>query len=154
VTLRFERGTAFAQHVITMRSQLRALVTIARCMPAAGGSKWDDPALRAHVGRLEAAVDGLWRMTQQGIAEAEATGTPPASGPAVKLRYSELTQEIADLALKTLGRPALGGAAFQGIEGAEVARDYLWSLQYTIAAGTSQIQRNLIAERLLGMPRR
>ena len=154
VTLRFERGTAFAQHVITMRSQLRALVTIARCMPAPGGSKWDDPALRAHVGRLEAAVDGLWRMTQQGIAEAEATGTPPASGPAVKLRYSELTQEIADLALRTLGRPALGGATFQGIEGAEVARDYLWSLQYTIAAGTSQIQRNLIAERLLGMPRR
>jgi len=154
VTLRFERGTAFAQHVITMRSQLRALVTIARCMPAAGGSTWGDPALRAHVGRLEAAVDGLWRMTQQGIAEAEATGTPPASGPAVKIRYSELTQEIADLALRTLGRPALGGAAFRGIEGAEVARDYLWSLQYTIAAGTSQIQRNLIAERILGMPRR
>src|SRR5688572_7715626 len=32
-------------------------------------------------------------------------------------------------------------------------RAYLWSLQYTIAAGTSQIQRNLIAERILGMPR-
>jgi alkylation response protein AidB-like acyl-CoA dehydrogenase len=32
-------------------------------------------------------------------------------------------------------------------------REYLWSLQYTIAAGTSQIQRNLIAERILGLPR-
>ena len=32
-------------------------------------------------------------------------------------------------------------------------RDYLWAFQYTIAAGTSQIQRNLIAERILGMPK-
>ena len=36
---------------------------------------------------------------------------------------------------------------------AAVWSDDLWSLQYTIAAGTSQIQRNLIAERILGMPK-
>jgi len=34
-----------------------------------------------------------------------------------------------------------------------VVHDYLWSFQYTIAAGTSQIQRNLIAERILGLPK-
>jgi len=34
-----------------------------------------------------------------------------------------------------------------------VVHDYLWSFQSTIAAGTSQIQRNLIAERILGMPK-
>ena len=34
----------------------------------------------------------------------------------------------------------------------DAVREYLWSLQYTIAAGTSQIQRNLIAERILGLP--
>ena len=44
-------------------------------------------------------------------------------------------------------------AHVDGVDGAEAVRDYLWSLQYTIAAGTSQIQRNLIAERILGMPR-
>jgi len=36
---------------------------------------------------------------------------------------------------------------------AQILRDYLWSFQFTIAAGTSQIQRNLISERILGMPR-
>ena len=43
-----------------------------------------------HVGRLEASVEALWRMTQMGIAEAERTGMPAPIGSAVKLRYSEL----------------------------------------------------------------
>jgi alkylation response protein AidB-like acyl-CoA dehydrogenase len=145
VTLRFERGTAFAQHIITLRAQIRALVELAREISA-----WDDIALRTRVGRLEANVDALWRMTQRGIAEAERTGMPAPSGSATKLRYSELAQEIADLTLRTIGRPMLTGA---GERARDAVRDYLWSLQFTIAAGTSQIQRNLIAERILGMPR-
>jgi alkylation response protein AidB-like acyl-CoA dehydrogenase len=144
VTLRFERGTAFAQHIITMRSQLRTLVALAR------GTASDNVSFRMHVGRLEANVDALWRMTQMGISEAERTGMPAATGSAVKLRYSELMQAITDLTLRVIGRPVLAGA---GERARDAARDYLWSLQYTIAAGTSQIQRNLIAERILGMPR-
>jgi alkylation response protein AidB-like acyl-CoA dehydrogenase len=143
VTLRFERGTAFAQHIISLRSQLRGLVRLAVEL-----DRWDDP-LRLHVGRLEANVDGLWRMTQRGIAEAEATGMPSPSGSAVKLRFSELSQELSELAVRVLGRLAIGATG----EAVESVRAYLWSLQYTIAAGTSQIQRNLIAERILGMPR-
>jgi alkylation response protein AidB-like acyl-CoA dehydrogenase len=150
VTLRFERGTAFAQHIITLRSQIRALVALALTTPAESGSAWDDISLRKHVGRLQAGVDGLWCMTQMGIAEAERTEMPAPTGSAVKLRYSELAQEIADLTLRIIGRPVLAG-----VEGRarDAAREYLWSLQFTIAAGTSQIQRNLIAERILGMPR-
>jgi alkylation response protein AidB-like acyl-CoA dehydrogenase len=66
------------------------------------------------------------------------------------LRYSELAQELTDLTLRTIGRVALAGTEGRA---RTAARDYLWSLQFTIAAGTSQIQRNLIAERILGMPR-
>jgi alkylation response protein AidB-like acyl-CoA dehydrogenase len=150
VTLRFERGTAFAQHVITLRSQIRSLVEVAIATPAGGATAWDDVSLRKHVGRLQANVEALWRMTQMGIAEAERTGTPAPSGSAVKLRYSELAQEIADLTLRTIGRAASAGVSERS---RLAAREYLWSLQYTIAAGTSQIQRNLIAERILGMPR-
>jgi alkylation response protein AidB-like acyl-CoA dehydrogenase len=156
VTLRFERGTAFAQHIITVRSQIRDLVALAQRLPASGGTAWDDAALRAHVGRLEANAEGLWRMTQRGITEAEETGMPAPSGSALKLRFSELTQELSELAVRVLGRLAIGGVRVgddDGVNGAEAARAYLWSLQYTIAAGTSQIQRNLIAERILGMPK-
>jgi len=153
VTLRFERGTAFAQHIINLRSQLRRLVRMAGQIPSATGTAWDDPVLQAQVGHLEAGVEALWRMTQKGIADAEATGMPAPSGSAVKLRFSELSQELSELAVAVLGPLALGGVRLDGTDGVEVAREYLWSLQYTIAAGTSQIQRNLIAERVLGLPR-
>jgi alkylation response protein AidB-like acyl-CoA dehydrogenase len=163
VTLRFERGTAFAQHVITLRAQLRKLVALARSRRTDTGVAWDSDELRHRVGRLEASIEALWRMTQMGIAEAEATGGPAPSGSAVKLRYSELTQELADLAMRIIGPPVMGRAtighpevadiAAGDIDTAEAVREYLWSLQYTIAAGTSQIQRNLIAERILGLPR-
>ena len=157
VTLRFERGTAFAQHIITLRSQLRRLVALAL---AGGGGRdcvaWDDLGLRRRVGRLDAGVEALWRMTQMCITEAEETGVPSPLGSAVKLRYSELGQEIAELTMRLLGRGVIGTApddATAGAATAEIVREYLWSFQFTIAAGTSQIQRNLVAERILGMPK-
>ena len=65
----------------------------------------------AQVGRLDASVDALWRMTQMGIAEAERTGMPAPTGSAVKLRYSECMQEITELTLRTIGRPARAASA-------------------------------------------
>jgi len=153
VTLRFERGTAFAQHIITMRAQLRKLVALALERAQVPGSGWDSDEIRAKVGRMAASVDALWRMTQMCISEAERIGAPAVFGSAVKLRYSELSQEITDLAMRLVGEPIVGRADVGGIPTAEIVREYLWSLQYTIAAGTSQIQRNLIAERILGLPR-
>jgi alkylation response protein AidB-like acyl-CoA dehydrogenase len=147
VTLRFERGTAFAQHIITLRSQLRRLVGLAREQGA-----WDDHGFRRHVGRLDARIEGLWRVTQRCVTEAEATGLPSPLGSAVKLGYSELGQEIAKLGMRLLGRRVLGAAGPETDE-ARIVHDYLWAFQNTIAAGTSQIQRNLIAERILGMPK-
>ena len=153
VTLRFERGTAFAQHIITLRTQVRRLVELARSGLAASDADWDSDDVRGRIGRLAAQVEALWRMTQMCIAEAERTGAPAQFGSAVKLRYSELSQEIASLALRLIGRPMLGRSDLSGLPVSEIVREFLWSLQYTIAAGTSQIQRNLIAERILGLPK-
>lgn len=153
VTLRFERGTAFAQHIITLRSQVRRLIQLARSGATKSDASWDSDDIRIRIGRLEAQIEALWRMTQMCISEAERTGAPAQFGSAVKLRYSELSQEIASLALHLIGRPILGRGDLPGLPIADVVREYLWSLQYTIAAGTSQIQRNLIAERILGLPK-
>ena len=149
VTLRFERGTSFAQHIIALREQLRRLVALVVAQPG----RWDDPILRDRVGHLSAHVEALWRLTQLCVSEAERSGVPSLLGSAVKLRYSELYQEVGELGMEILGRDAL---AIEGTEGwpiREMLHDYLWSIQFTISGGTSQVQRNIIAERILGLPK-
>ena len=51
------------------------------------------------------------------------------------------------------GGNALGAAAGSPLPVAELLHDYLWALQFTISGGTSQVQRNIIGERILGLPR-
>lgn len=153
VTLRFERGTAFASHTIEMRETLHALVAMAKQRYVGSATAWEDAGLRRDVGAMAAEVSALWRMTQLSIAEVERTGAPAEFGSAIKLRYSELVQDIADLFVRVAGRPAIAGAVIAGEDTSVRVHDYLWWLHTTIAAGTSQIQRNLIAERILGLPK-
>src|SRR5690606_22431977 len=109
--------------------------------------------LRQRVGLLEANVEALWRLTQMAVSEADRTGVPSLVGSAVKLRYSELYQEIGELGMQLLGREALSMEDAADLPLAELLHDYLWSIQFTISGGTSQIQRDIIAERILGLPR-
>ena len=79
---------------------------------------------------------------------------PALVGSAVKLRYSELYQEIGTLGMDAAGTARPGAAATStGAPTQEMLHDYLWALQFTISGGTSQVQRNIIAERILGLPR-
>lgn len=142
VTLSFERGTAFAGEVVACRRTLAEVAAEAR----ANGS-WDDPVVRRGLGRLHAEFTALWRLVQWNVSEAAASGSVPGAGGSVfKLRYSHARQELYDAAAEVLGPDAL-----------DLARPWtvqrLSSLSYTIAAGTSQIQRNIVAERILGLPR-
>ncbi|MGW1600236.1 acyl-CoA dehydrogenase family protein [Streptomyces eurythermus] len=142
VTLSFERGTAFAGEVVACRRVLASLARAAR-----DNGRWDDPVLRRALARLEAEFRALWRLVQWNVSEAEATGGVPGAGGSVfKLRYSHARQELYDTAADVLGADALD------LDRPWVP-DRLSALSYTIAAGTSQIQRSIVAERILGLPR-
>jgi len=142
VTLSFERGTAFVGEVIACRRVLEALARTAKA-----NGRWDDPVLRRRLGRIAAACAALWRLTQWNVSEAQRTGGVPGVGGSVfKLRFSEVRQELYEAAAEVLGPDALD-------VGHEWVADRLSSLSYTIAAGTSQIQRNIVAERILGLPK-
>ncbi|WLW54215.1 acyl-CoA dehydrogenase family protein [Streptomyces sp. YU58] len=142
VTLSFERGTAFVGEVVACRRVLGELARTAR-----ENGRWDDPVLRRRLGRLNAEFRALWRLTQWNVSEAERTGGVPGVGGSVfKLRYSHARQELYDAAADVLGPRSLD------LDGPWTL-DRLSSLSYTIAAGTSQIQRNIVAERILGLPK-
>ncbi|MDF3147427.1 MULTISPECIES: acyl-CoA dehydrogenase family protein [unclassified Streptomyces] len=142
VTLSFERGTAFVGEVVACRRVLRELAGEAR-----KNGRWDDPVLRRRLGRLNAEFRALWRLTQWNVSEAERTGGVPGVGGSVfKLRYSHARQELYGAAADVLGPQSLD------LDQPWVL-DRLSSLSYTIAAGTSQIQRNIVAERILGLPK-
>src|SRR5262249_2758357 len=89
VPLRFERGTAFAEHIATLPAQVRRLAMLAKSRRGTCGTAWDDH--RRTIGRLDAHVEALWRMTQMCISDAERTGVPSPLGSAVKLHYSEIS---------------------------------------------------------------
>ncbi|MGW0712554.1 acyl-CoA dehydrogenase family protein [Streptomyces sp. NPDC002643] len=142
VTLSFERGTAFVGEVVACG---RVLGEVARKARANG--RWDDPAVRRRLGRLNAEFRALWRLTQWNVSEAEASGGVPGVGGSVfKLRYSRARQELYEAAAEVLGAGSLD------LDHPWVL-DRLSSLSYTIAAGTSEIQRNIVAERILGLPK-
>ncbi|MBQ1109299.1 acyl-CoA dehydrogenase family protein [Streptomyces anulatus] len=142
VTLSFERGTAFVGEVVACRRTLDALADEARRT-----GRWDDAVLRRRLGRLNAEFRALWRLTQWNVAESERTGGVPGIGGSVfKLRYSGARQELYEAAAEVLGADAFDVER-------EWVLDRLSSLSYTIAAGTSQIQRNIVAERILGLPK-
>ncbi|MFD9477817.1 acyl-CoA dehydrogenase [Streptomyces nojiriensis] len=143
VTLSFERGTAFVGEVVACR---RTLGELARAAKANG--RWDDPVLRRRLGRLYGEFGALWRLTQWNVSEAgrSAGGVPGIGGSVFKLAYSHARQELYDTAAEVLGAQCLSLEE-------EWTLDRLSSLSYTIAAGTSQIQRNIVAERILGLPK-
>ncbi|MFD9535468.1 acyl-CoA dehydrogenase family protein [Streptomyces sp. NPDC060010] len=142
VTLSFERGTAFVGEVVACRRTLRELARTAKA-----NGRWDDPVVRRALGRLHGEFGALWRLTQWNVGESERSGGVPGTGGSVfKLAYSHARQELYDVAALVLGAGSL-------VLDEEWVLDRLSSLSYTIAAGTSQIQRNIVAERILGLPK-
>ena len=146
VTLGFERGTAFAGWIIGLGQLIAELGELAERTGRA------DAALRGELGHFAAEVDALWALVKLYACEAS-EGAPGLGGSAVKLRYSELYQRISETGMRLLGRAALARSDVAGRPCERILTQAMHSLSLTIAAGTSQIQRNIIAERILGLPK-
>jgi alkylation response protein AidB-like acyl-CoA dehydrogenase len=95
-----------------------------------------------------------FRLLSYQMATARARGErlgPRAS--VAKLHWSEMNRRLHELALDALGPEAeLGPGAPASVDGGRWAKRYLYARAATIYAGTNEIQRTIIAERLLGLP--
>lgn len=148
VTFAFERGTAFVGEVVDAMRLLDDIVAEARRSGA-----WADDGIRAQFGRLAALFDALWALTKRNVSEAARTGTVGAGGSVLKLQLAEAAQDLADLGRRVLGPAGLAVDVVGKADGRHVMGERLRSLGLSIGGGTSQIQRNVIAERLLGLPK-
>ncbi len=153
VTFGFERGTGFISDLVETNKMISDLVAVAKQVTRTSGTAWDDIELRRDVGRLQARMDALWAMTKRNLSQAERNGVPGTGGSVVKVYYSELFQELTDVAMRVLERAGLAREDLGDLRSGSFVEERLRSTSFTIAAGTSQIQRNIIAERILGLPK-
>jgi alkylation response protein AidB-like acyl-CoA dehydrogenase len=101
----------------------------------------------ARLAQLRAETAAVRAMTYT-IASRPADGPPGSEASLMRAFFSQLQQRIRRIALDIIGPDSLELA-----DDDPWIRPYLRSYSTTIAAGTSEIQRNIIAERVLGLPR-
>jgi len=99
------------------------------------------------IGKLIAQDQVIRLLNLRAAARAVIGSGPGPEGNITKVLVSELAQGSTELAMKLLGDAGVDG------ERAEITYQYIFNRCLTIAGGTSEISRNVIAERILGMPR-
>ena len=140
--------------VTQMFAKLEALKNLVRTTKRQGQPAADDPAVRRRIGEFEAKIaamkyNGLRYLTKQ------LRGEPLSSETSVnKLHRASLEIEMDDFAVELTG---LAGVQLPGsdeaVDGGRWARSSLGWPSVVIGGGTPNIQRNIIAERILGLPK-
>jgi alkylation response protein AidB-like acyl-CoA dehydrogenase len=154
MTFAFERGTAFTAEQLALSRMVEQLIELAatRRSPDLDVTGLADHALARDLARLRADVAALRSMTYMGMSRAMRSGPPGPEGSYLRLVVGELMQRTTRLAMDLLGADSLLWTEPRRFSG-RWTNDYLWSPSRTISGGTKDIQRNIIGERVLGLPR-
>ena len=148
--LAHERGANLA--MLRFGDFLVQIAERARVTRRAGTSLADDPSFRQRFAQCRIEFEVLKQQVLQSVEEVR---TGRKAGPAsslLKLQMSEYDQRLSRLANEAQGLAAQHWLD-DGIDRGIWQWRELWSRAYTIFGGSSEIQRNIIAERILGLPR-
>jgi alkylation response protein AidB-like acyl-CoA dehydrogenase len=175
-TLSYERGGNSLARVTRYAAAFHQLVRVARVLRRKGRPLLEDPTVRGRLGRIGAELE-VQRYAALRVLSALQKGEGPGPASSItKLSYSEFEKRFFEWALEILGpwgqlMPEPGEAALPSGPASDVeapgfwsvatssgeagtwATAFLWARAGTIYSGSSEIQKNIIAERVLGLPK-
>ncbi len=151
-TLMFERGGLGGYD--RFRKTVDALIRLAQSRAANGGKLSDDPLVRQRLAQAHIEVEILRLNGMRALTNRLRGEAPGPEGSISKLYWSEMNQRFQALATELLGPyHQLGPGDPFAIDDGKWVYGFLRSQGNTIEAGTSAIQRNIISERVLGLPK-
>jgi alkylation response protein AidB-like acyl-CoA dehydrogenase len=153
-TLMNERATLSLATVMRFRNVFEDLAELARRAIASGGCPVPPAVARQTLAQFYVDVESMKYLAYRNFSRLVRGGTPGPEGSISKLLWSELNQRMNEFALTLAGpRAALDAGSPHVIDDGRWQYGLLRSRGNTIEEGTSEVQRSIIAERLLGLPK-
>ena len=150
-TLSFERGSAFMQAQLELSQRVERLIALAskECDDEGGQSLLEDSSVAMELAGLRGEVNAMRAMTLMAVSRGRREEMPGPEGTMLALYYAELIQKVLRTAMDLLGPRTLQREG----EWADWSDEYLKHFARTIGGGTAEIRRNIIGQRVLGLPR-
>lgn len=151
--LSFERGVTIVGRYADYMREWEAIVAAARTLGGEEGPWIRDGHFRQRLVELWSEIQILRLHGYQVITQLEQQHRLGPEASMLKLYYSEMHKRLGDLAMDVLGPAMPLWDGLESVGGSALHRAFFAARAEVIFAGTSQIQRNVIAERVLGLPR-
>ncbi len=151
-TLGHERGTAALPRQVKLRTWLDRAVRVAAARVLDGAAVLDQPDAQAALARALIAIEVLRHHAYRTVGEFLNGGAVGPDSSSVKLLMAEAEQRLAATALDVLGPSLEHARPDEAAENAFWYETYLYSRAASVYGGTAQIQRNIIADRILALP--
>jgi len=145
-TLSFERGTAFTQAQVALAKQIDELIDRAKTRTGPDGKlAFADSEIGRKLTRMRAEVAALRAMTYVAVARNVRRNAPGPDGSMLKILLAKLHLEAHRVGMELLGPDAVLMNDF--------SEHYLRGFASTVAGGSDEIQHNIVAQRVLNLPR-
>ncbi len=153
-TLMNERATLSLAMVMRFQNTFEDLAELARHVMREGSSKLAPRVIRDTLAQFYIDVESMKYLAYRNFSRLQRGGTPGPEGSISKLLWSELNQRMQEFAMVLQGpRSALTDDSAYVVDNGRWQYGLMRSRGNTIEEGTSEVQRSIIAERLLGLPK-
>src|SRR5699024_6446652 len=152
IALMLHERTGIGAELFTLEKRFDDLVTMTKAFERNGRPLIKDPFIRQQMANFYTRLRGSLLNYYRNLTYALKTGQPGPESSIDKLAVSELTKEIASFAISIQGPRSVLWKEDAPIN-TMWQDDFLFSFGQTIGGGTSEVQRNTIGERVLGLPK-